>query len=133
MTPFPNWVSSEASIDDALVMMKEHAIRHLPVKHNGELFGVITERDIKQAQNIVEKAVSQNLKVKDICIQHLYVVEMETPIDEVLMNMVERHIGSALVIKQGRLAGLFTTSDACRCYAEHLRYTLRVSGGNDVA
>ncbi len=35
--------------------------------------------------------------------------------------MAENRLDAALVVKKGRLAGIFTLTDACRCFAEHLR------------
>jgi hypothetical protein len=35
--------------------------------------------------------------------------------------MARHHMSSALVTKTGRLAGIFTTVDACRLFCEHLR------------
>ena len=34
--------------------------------------------------------------------------------------MAERHIGSALVTRGGKLVGIFTTTDACRALARVL-------------
>ena len=50
----------------------------------------------------------------------------------VLANMARRHIGSTLVTKQGKLAGLFTVTDACRVFADYLQDELP-HGGSDVA
>ena len=37
--------------------------------------------------------------------------------DRVLLHMADEHIGCALVVKDGRLAGIFTTTDACRVFS----------------
>jgi len=43
----PVWVSAEASIDEALELMREHAVKRLPViDENKKLCGIITEADI---------------------------------------------------------------------------------------
>jgi CBS domain-containing protein len=43
----PVWVSADASIDDALELMREHAVKRLPViDENKKLCGIITEADI---------------------------------------------------------------------------------------
>jgi CBS domain-containing protein len=49
------------------------------------------------------------------------VVEMSAPLDEVAGEMAARHIGSAIVVRHGRLAGIFSAVDACRLLAEILR------------
>ena len=45
---------------------------------------------------------------------------MTTPLQRVVAEMAHRRIGSALITKDGRLAGIFTATDACRCLAELL-------------
>jgi hypothetical protein len=47
--------------------------------------------------------------------------------------MAEHHIGSAVVTRHGKLAGVFTSSDACIHFAEFLRDQFRRSGGDDAA
>ena len=47
MTPFPYAIGVEEPIMAARKLMLEHHVRHLPVICNGELAGIITDRDIK--------------------------------------------------------------------------------------
>ena len=48
-----------------------------------------------------------------------------------LMN--DRHIGSVLVTCKGKLAGLFTVTDACRHFGEYLRQQFAPGGGDEAA
>ena len=101
--------------------MKGHAIRHLPVMDGAKLVGVITQRDIAL---VLDPSLGQALEgtsVGDVCSTDLYVVELTEPLDRVLAHMSKRHIGSALVVKQGRLAGILTVTDVCRLFGDHLR------------
>jgi CBS domain-containing protein len=50
-----------------------------------------------------------------------YVVEVTEPLDGVLDQLSTRHIGSALVTRNGRLVGIFTLNDSARLYCQHLR------------
>ncbi len=54
------------------------------------------------------------LTVGDAYQPQSYSVDLNTPLDVVLLEMAARHIGSALVTRKGRLAGIFTATDACR-------------------
>jgi hypothetical protein len=47
--------------------------------------------------------------------------------------MAEHHIGSAVITRHDKLAGMFTTSDACRAYANLLREQFRRAGGGNAA
>jgi len=125
MTPFPWHVALAAPLSEAREMMRQHEIHHLPVTNEaGQLVGVLTERDLHVAEGAAaaaDRAHSEALRVSEVCVRDPFTVELGAPLDSVLFEMAERHIGSALVVKQGRLAGIFTSHDACRYFADFLR------------
>ena len=121
MTPFPYSIESGEPISMASKMMRQHAIRHLPVMEAGKLVGMLSDRDIHLVQDPKQQAPPDDRTVGDICTRDIYVVQLTDPLDRVLTQMAKRHIGSVVVIKQGRLAGIFTVTDACRLYGELLR------------
>lgn len=134
MTSFPFWIEDHAKLDQALGFMKEKGIHHLPVKKEGEVVGVITRRDIEKYQRFTstEDAVGEST-ITDIYIRDPYIVDLDELLDNVLLYMSTHHIGSALVTKNGRLAGLFTTNDACRTFGEYLQDHFRPQNGDDAA
>jgi CBS domain-containing protein len=133
MTPFPWKVRLDDPLSHATAVMRERNIRHLPVTDGDQLVGIVTEHDIGLVENAVrDSRESASLKVRDACAIDAYVVDLSAPLDRVLAEMAERHIGSALVVKRGKLAGIFTSSDACHHFGRFLA-RLYDSGGNDVA
>lgn len=114
-------------------MMAEHDIRHLPVKENGKIVSVISDRDIRLALHSGSHRDKDSLRVRDVCVHETYIVELNERLDSVLLHMARYHIGSALVVKNGKLAGIFTTTDACRCYGEYLRSLFPTGNGHDAA
>lgn len=134
MTPFPFTVNADDSAAVASQMMAEHAIRHLPVIERGQLIGVISDRDIRRALLGSGSPDAETLRVGDICALEVYVIDIGERLDSVLLHMSETHIGSALVMKEDRLAGIFTMTDACHHFGELLRSRFPLSeGGDDVA
>jgi len=134
MTAFPYWVDINESLASAEKLMEEHEISHLPVKQNGDLVGVIAHHDIEQAKNnATDEAAFENLKIENICVLDAYIVDLDEPLDNIVLHMANFHIGSALVMRNERLAGVFTMNDACRCFADFLRYQFRPLNGNDIA
>jgi len=126
MTPFPYSVDFESPIGTAREMMQAHDVRHLPVTRAGKLHGIVTDRDMRrllgsEIQRATASTLAEGLTVGDACVDDCYMVDLNTPLAVVLEGMAERHIGAALVTTHGRLAGIFTTMDACRAFAEHLR------------
>ena len=134
MTPFPYSVSSGARIEAAREMMIVHGIRHLPVLDGNALVGVVSDRDVKCAMDPRRGAPAQDrLYVRDIMVKDVYAVDLHTGLDEVLLQLARRHIGCAVVLSEGQLAGIFTTTDACRSYGELLRRLTPHRPGDEVA
>ena len=134
MTPFPYVVQVDDSLLVARTLMVEHAIRHLPVKDGTTLVGVLTDRDLKRARDPnLGLPPEEELFVRDVFVPDAYVVDVAEPLDRVLDQMSTRHIGSALVTKNGRLVGIFTLVDTARLYCQHLRALFPSTQSADVA
>lgn len=131
MTPFPYSIRIEDSLVQAAKLMKEHNIHHLPVTDGRKLVGIITERDVNAYQS--QNRDSEQNSVMEVYMSDVYIVDLDTPLDSVLMKMAENHTGSVLITKKDRLAGLFTQSDACKCFGKYLREQFTTTGGNDAA
>lgn len=134
MTPFPYSIDREEPLSKALEMMANHRIHHLPVIGEGELLGVINYPDVKQrVEQSTAGETASGLSVDDAPRDPPYVVDISEPLDRVLAHMAEHRNDAALVVKQGRLAGIFTLTDACRCFAESLREFFPLAGGDEAA
>ena len=134
MTPFPYSVALEASFDEASELMGRHNVRHLPVTRDHEVVGVITDRDMTSAMHVrSQSSDSDSLSVSDLYIADPYIVSVDEPLDSVLLTMAERHIGSAIVTKAGKLVGMFTSLDACRSFGEYLHEQFPQPTGDEVA
>jgi len=118
MTPFPHFVDVASGVGEARRVLETNRIRHLPVKDGGELLGLVTDRDLEVARLAGE---GRELELSELCAKDLYVVGMHTPVDELVESMSRNKIGCALVVRDGKLAGIVTTSDVCRLYGELLR------------
>jgi len=122
MTPFPYHIAADATLTEAVAMMNEHNIRHLPVFDSSDIVGILSERDIERAKIPGHRLRDEvELRVGDLCAQRPYFVDVADPLDRVLDALVEKRIGSALVLKEGELAGVFTAADACELLARLLR------------
>ena len=125
MTPFPHSIGKGAAVDEARAMMAEHGIRHLPVMDGEHLTSVIEHRAIDLSPGAK--------RVGDVALRDAYVVELTEPLDVVLLQMAKEHIDCAVVVKDERLAGIFTFSDVCRSYGELLREIYPRGGGDEAA
>lgn len=135
MTPFPYDVGINDSVGRARKLMMEHQVRHLPVTDQHELKGLISDRDIKLILGPeFDYPDPKELTVEDVMVDDPYVVDLETSLITVLDAMAARHIGTTLVTHNGRLAGIFSTSDACRELSKWLKREFPdPSANNDAA
>lgn len=129
MTPFPYAMEADAPIEQAIEFLRTHKIRHLPVTTKGELTSVVCDRDIKLLLGPdFAYPNTRDLKVRDAMVKDCYIVDLSTPLAAVVRHMAAERIGSAVVTRRGKLAGVFTTNDACRALADYLDDVTAVDG-----
>jgi predicted transcriptional regulator len=134
MTPFPYSVERDAPLEQARQLMDEHSVHHLPVTHERAVVGIISAHDMQSVvHSVAQSDEAGEFHVKDLYVSDPYVVDLNTRLDEVLLTLADRHIGSAIVMKGGKLAGMFTLVDACRCFGEYLREQFPPPGDDDAA
>ena len=122
MTPFPYAVDEDDPVSAAEELMREHGIRHVPVTSGVKIVGVITRRELAARE---DEGASGALRVGDACTREPYVTDLHEPLDRVLREMAERQVDAAVVVRNGKLAGIFTLTDACRLLAEILEERFR--------
>ena len=124
MTTTPHSVEAGVTLAAATKLMQLHGIRHLPVMAGQKLIGIITERDIKYVESfsIVDP---ETVTVQGAMSEDLYAVSPETPLDQVVATMAEKKFGTATVVQNEHVVGVFTTVDACRALSELLSTRLR--------
>lgn len=133
MTSFPYFVEAHETLLAVEKMMDAHDIRHLPVQENGKLVGIVSERDLHhRVARSASIEAKQQLSARDVMVADPYVVGFSTPLNEVVAAMAQQHIGSAIVVRRGRLAGILSAIDVCRIFAEYLD-ARSPSGGNEAA
>jgi CBS domain-containing protein len=71
--------------------------------------------------------------VRDVRCHEAYIVELSEPLDIVVLHMARHRIDSALVVRNQRLVGIFTMTDACRFLGELLGSLFPRGQGDDVA
>jgi acetoin utilization protein AcuB len=134
MTPFPYFVQIDDSIAKVQQLMVEHSIRHIPVQHEGSVVGVISDRDLRALPGDTLSPTAQHeTRVRDVLAPNPYIVDFNTPLAEVVRKMAARQIGSAIVLRRGRLAGILSSTDVCRILASILEARYPEGDGNSAA
>ncbi len=120
MTPNPITVEEDASVIEAIHLLKEKAIRRLPVMKKGRLVGLVTEKML--AAYTPGKATSldqwelhgllDKTKVKTAMNADPYKVHPETPLAEAVQMLHDKKLNGVLVVDdQGKLAGVLTNTN----------------------
>jgi acetoin utilization protein AcuB len=117
MTAAPHSIGVDQALAHAF--LRKHSIRHLPVLSGGTLVGILTERDLSLIEALGGTDTNRTT-VEEVMTTSVYAVTPETPLDEVATMMSEKKYGSAVVMRKGKVLGIFTTVDACRALAEIL-------------
>jgi acetoin utilization protein AcuB len=123
MTTSPHSIGVEQPLSRAHDMMRQFGIRHLPVLHGGKLVGMLTDRDLHLVESLAGVDPTK-VKVEDAMATVVYAVPPESPLDEVVDTMGEHKYGSAVIMQNEKVVGIFTTVDVCRALAELLRTRL---------
>jgi acetoin utilization protein AcuB len=113
MTMIPSTVGPSDSLSTASRLLREHRIRHLPVVEGGLLVGVVSDRDLQLLDSLRAPGASDaDLAVKDAMTTDVLAVAEDALLVDVVARMAARRCGSAVVMRHGRIAGIFTTVDA---------------------
>jgi acetoin utilization protein AcuB len=117
MTPTPHTIGSDQKLATAHAMMREHALRHLPVLRAGKLVGVLSERDLYFVESVagVEATVDT---VADAMTGDVYTVEPSERLADVVTAMAQHRYGCAVIVDRGHVVGIFTATDALRVLAD---------------
>jgi acetoin utilization protein AcuB len=115
-------VSPDESVTDAVSLMKEKEIKHVPVLKDDRLRGIISDRDIKEFSP--SKATTLDMyelhyllaktKVKELMKTRVVTTSPETPVEEAAMLMYDCGVGCLPVLENNRLAGIISDRDIFR-------------------
>jgi acetoin utilization protein AcuB len=117
MTPAPHTIGADQTVGEATRRMRQAHVRHLPVLAGGHLVGLVSERDARLAETLAE---SSTTRVGDVMSPEPYAVGPDEELAPVVSSMASRKLGSAVVVEDGHVVGIFTTTDALHLLLRHL-------------
>ena len=128
MAKHPFTIDPDAPLGTAMDVMRTKDLRHLPVvDETGQLIGIITDRDLRQAcfAPVVAEYLSagaqqgvrqvgqtlEDLKVRNFMTWVVVTVHPDASLAHAALIMSERRVGSLPVIESGKLVGMLTERD----------------------
>lgn len=116
MTKCPHTIDADVRLSRARQRMRELDCRHLPVLRNGRLVGLLSDRDIHAAENLLaRKRISGDPLVQDAMTPHPFTCNADAHLHAVAKEMAERKYGCAIVLDDAhplKIVGVFTNTDA---------------------
>jgi len=124
MTPNPLTVTPQASIAEAWDVMRELAVRHVPVVEDGVLVGMLSDRDLAQVDvaRVLRDEGADVLReeletpIVEVMTSDVISVEPETEVGEVIGLLLEHKIGALPVVEAGtrEVLGIVSYVDVLR-------------------
>ena len=137
MTKAPWTIDPEAPMATAVAVMRERALRHLPVVDDaGRLLGVVTDRDLRGAvfapafaEHLSPGARArlrslattfEDLRVRDVMTWGPMTIRPEAAVAQAAAVMLTAGVGCLAVVDDGQLCGIVTERDALKALAATL-------------
>jgi acetoin utilization protein AcuB len=142
MSTNPVTITADVPITEALRIMRQNQVRRLPVlDENGELIGIVSEKDLLYASPSPATSLSiyemhymlSRLQVTELMTADPVTITPDTLLEEAALIMADNKIGGLPVVKDGKLVGIITETDIFKVFLEllgarekGLRLTVRI-------
>ena len=112
-------IDPETTLPQAMRLAAERRVRHLPVVRDGELIGIVSDRDLKQAMASPATSLEAHelnyllnrLTVGEIMTRAVITIGPMAPFEEAARLMVQEKISALPVMAAGQLIGIVTETD----------------------
>jgi CBS domain-containing protein len=116
-------IDVEEPVLEAIQLMADKHVGALPVTRNGELAGVISERDYARKVILLGRS-SAETQVWQIMSSPVVTVAPDQDVRECMQLMTNRRIRHLPVVEQGRMVGVISIGDLVRAVIEEQDYTI---------
>jgi acetoin utilization protein AcuB len=118
-------IRPDEPVAEAQHLMRHRRIRHLPVVADGQLCGIITDRDVRTTlpSPATSLAVGEvrylldRLLVERVMTRSVVTIRPDAPIADAVALVLTHRIGALPVLESGRLVGIITETDLLRAFA----------------
>jgi CBS domain-containing protein len=128
MTATPLTVKATESVGTADELMAENGIRQIPVVEDGELVGIVTDRDLRAYLSDAllaspeRHAKALSTPVQDIMTSEPLCLAPDDELEEAVEILIEQKFGAIPVVDEAEgLVGIVSYVDVLRCFLNRLR------------
>ena len=113
-------VSPEATVLEAISIMAYKGIGALVVTHEGQVVGILSERDYTRKIALMERS-SYDTTVNEIMTAKVLTVTQSTSVEDCLSLMTDRHLRHLPVVEDGKLVRLVSIGDLVKAVMDDQR------------
>lgn len=106
-------IAPDATVLDALNMMAEHNIGALLVMSEGEMVGIVSERDCVRKVDVMGKNANET-RIQDIMTGNVITMEASHPLEECMSLMIEKNFRHMPVCEGKELLGILSVRDVLK-------------------
>ncbi len=131
MTPSPVTATPKTSYNEAVKLMQDNGIRHLPILgKKGKVTGIVSLEDLLSAKpsgvstlSVYEIAsLLETVKMEKVMTSPVFAVSEDCSVTNAARFMIEKKVGCLPVMQDDTLAGIITDTDIFQSFVE-------ISGG----
>ncbi len=118
MTAKPIALNPDEDVTKAFNTLLENRVRQAPVVDNGELVGMVSDRDLRMA-------MVQNLKMNKLTVGFIMTKDPVTVTEDCKMTDASKILGVGkfnaipVIEETGKLKGIISTTDIIKCFLEN--------------
>jgi CBS domain-containing protein len=117
-------IGPDAPVYDALRLMAEHDIGAVLVMKDGQLAGILSERDYAR-KVILQGKASHDTPVRDIMTSRVVCVQPDRTVEECMALMTEKRIRHLPVIDNERVVGMLSERDLVSAVISHQQFMIQ--------
>ena len=119
-------IAPDLPIVDALTLMKREHVRRMPVIKDGQLLGIVSDKDLLNASPSPATSLSvwemnyllSKITVKDVMTRKVITVAENSTIEEAARLMADNKIGGLPVLRGSHVVGIITETDLFKLFLD---------------
>ena len=108
-------ITPSATVNDALHLLQQNNIRHLPVVEKEKFIGFVSETDLRQ---VLLLPGGNDILIKAVMNKDPVTIGPEDNLEEAARRINQHKIGCLPVLEEGRLVGIVTVGDILAAFIE---------------